>query len=145
MRKKQIKILVGSALIVAVLLGIFVTVGSDNMTYYYTPSEVLKDTDTHKNQTVRVMGLVEEGSIQWIPSETKLLFKISDDPTYILPVEYQGAKPDMFREGQGVVIEGTLTADNRFVATALFVKHTEEYQVTDHSEKKSDYLKSLDI
>lgn len=144
MRQKQIKVIVGSVIIVGILLTILISVGSENMTYYFTPTEVLTGLENHVGQTVRVMGLVEKGSIQWIPKETKLVFDIADDSVHKIRVEYQGAKPDMFREGQGVVIEGKINADGLFTAANLFVKHTEEYQVTDHEGKKEDYLKTLD-
>lgn len=49
----------------------------------------------------------------------------------------------MFREGQGAVVEGKLTAPGKFQAETLLVKHSEEYKVDDHTGKKEDYYKSL--
>ena len=60
-----------------------------------------------------------------------------------IPVIYEGVKPDMFREGQGVVVEGRML-NGVFEAQQLLVKHSEEYKV-DHNQvaSKEDYYKSV--
>ncbi|MBU2646804.1 cytochrome c maturation protein CcmE [bacterium] len=145
MNRKSLKFVIGGILIAGVIVGIFISVGSENMTYYYTPTEVLAHPEKYADKKIRVMGLVERGSIQWVPGETKLVFKISDEAEQILKVEYHGAKPDMFREGQGVVVEGSLQGKSHLAATVLLVKHNEEYKVSKHSENKEAYLKTMEL
>jgi len=140
MNKKSLKFL-----IVAVIVGIFVSVSSENMTYYYTPTEILTHPEKYADKRIRVMGLVEHDSIQWFSKETKLIFKISDEEDQILNVEYHGARPDMFREGQGVVVEGKLQGNSHLAATVLLVKHSEEYKAAEHSESKDSYIKTMDL
>ena len=144
MKRKNLKFIIGGILIIAVIVGVFVSVGSDNMTYYYTPEEVLSDPGSFTGKTIRVMGLVETRSITFDPGKTELGFKISDDSEQVLKVAYQGAKPDMFREGQGVVVEGRLQEDGSMVASVLLVKHNEEYKTSEHSESKDAYIKTME-
>ncbi len=89
------------------------------------------------------MGVVKADSVKWVPKSTKLSFQLTDEQSYELNVEYTGAKPDMFREGQGVVVEGKLSDTQSLVANALLVKHNEDYSATDHKKQKEDYTKSL--
>ncbi|NQU64602.1 MAG: cytochrome c maturation protein CcmE [SAR324 cluster bacterium] len=145
MNKKSIKILVGGILIIAVIVGIFVSVSSENMTYYYTPTEILAHPEKYADKRIRVMGLVEVGSIQWFSKETKLVFKISDETKQILKVEYKGARPDMFREGQGVVVEGKLEGNSHLAASVLLVKHSEEYKTAEHTDNKDGYTKTMEL
>ena len=44
-----------------------------------------------------------------------------------VPVVYRGLLPDLFREGQGVIAEGTLGADGVFAAREVLAKHDENY------------------
>ncbi|MCP4754676.1 MAG: cytochrome c maturation protein CcmE [Proteobacteria bacterium] len=143
MGTRNLKYVVGGILVVGIIIGIFASISSENLTYYYTPDEVLDQSETLASKKIRVMGLVEKGSVEWIPAKTRLTFRISENSKDYVRVEYHGAKPDMFREGQGVVVEGVATAPGFFSASALLVKHNEEYKVRDHSEQKDDYYKSL--
>ena len=144
MKKKNLKFIVGGLLIAAIIVSVFISVGSDNMTYYYTPGEVLAAPAKYSDKKIRVMGLVEMDSIKWDPGKTRLDFKISDDSDHILVVRYHGAKPDMFREGQGVVVEGNLQDEKYLAATLLLVKHNEEYKTSEHSESKDSYIKTME-
>ena len=91
------------------------------------------------------MGLVEEGTVKWIPEGTQLTFRISDDDELFLSVEYVGPKPDMFKENQGVVVEGVMKANGILVASTLMVKHSEEYKVKEDKANKQDYYDSLKL
>ncbi len=143
MKKRNLKFVIGGALIIGIASWIFGSISSENLTYYYTPSEVSANYDTIKQDTIRVMGMVKEGSLNWIPRKTQLEFQITDEQQYVLQVDYTGAKPDMLREGQGVVVEGSLKAPGRFQAETILVKHSEEYKAMEHKGKKEDYYKSL--
>lgn len=144
MKRKNLKFIIGSVLIIVVVVWIFGSISSQNMTYYYTPSEVLEQYDELKEDTIRVMGMVSPDSLKWIPRQTKLDFLISDESGSSLQVNYIGAIPDMLREGQGVVVEGKMSGVGQFEADNLLVKHNEEYTVTEHKTKKEDYYKTLE-
>jgi cytochrome c-type biogenesis protein CcmE len=143
MKRQNLKFIIGGVLIVGIATWIFGSISSQNLTYYYTPKEVSDNYESLKNDTIRVMGMVKKGSVNWLPRKTRLEFQITDEEQYVMQVEYTGAKPDMFRERQGVVVEGSLKAPGRLQAETLLVKHSEDYTVTDHTKKKEDYYKSL--
>jgi cytochrome c-type biogenesis protein CcmE len=144
MNSRTLKYFVGAALIAAVVIWIFGSISSENITYYYTPDEAIKAYPTLKEKKIRVMGLIEKGSIKWVPREVKLVFRITENLKDFITVEYHGAKPDMFREGQGVVVEGMMKSPATFAASTLLVKHNEEYKTDDHKKQKEDYINSIE-
>lgn len=144
MKRKQLRLIIGGALIIGIAAWIFGSVSSENLTYYFKPSEVHADFDQMKDKTIRLMGVVETGSVDWQPRDTRLNFRLTDDDIHFIAVSYNGAKPDMFREGQGIVVEGNLQSRDRFTADVLLVKHSEEYNVDKHKKDKKDYYQSLD-
>ncbi len=142
MRNKT-KYIVGGLLIALVVFILFATVSSKNITYYYTPAEVLQFPQNFADRKIRVMGLVEPGSVQWIPQGPELRFRISEDRISYLRVVYRGAKPDMFGENQGIIVEGSMDDPSVFESSLLLVKHNEQYRVEEHKKDRSDYYKTL--
>ena len=53
-------------------------------------------------------------------------FDVTDKAHRVL-VTYTGALPDLFREGQGVVVEGVRANDGTFRAVEVLAKHDENY------------------
>jgi cytochrome c-type biogenesis protein CcmE len=145
MSRKKWKYGIGAVLIIGIAIGIMFSVSSANLTYYYTPSEVLTATEQLSSERIRVMGLVAPGSVRWMAAETRLTFRLVDEQNGSISVAYDGVRPDMFKEGQGVVVEGRLSKTGPFQASALLVKHNEEYKITDHSDHKNGYLKTLEL
>lgn len=103
----------------------------DNIAFFYSPRDIAamkaaSDPRMAEGKTFRLGGLVEEGSVVKSMQETKTSFVVTDgDAT--LQVHYTGILPDLFREGQGVVATGTLSADGSFTARELLAKHDENY------------------
>ena len=106
----------------AVLLILYNT--KENVSYFYTPSEIDKS-DITINKLIRIGGFVENDSFNKI-SSSKFKFRITDEKASIL-VTFNGILPDLFREGQGAVIEGAFVDKNIFNATNVFAKHDENY------------------
>ena len=104
----------------------------ENISYFYTPSELMLS-KTEKNTQVRIGGFVEKNSLAKLPSGY-YKFRITDNE-YSINVRYSGIIPDLFREGQGAVIEGYLNKDNIFNATSIFAKHDENYMPNSIREK----------
>ena len=98
--------------------------GRKNISYFYTPSE-LASLEVDIDKKVRLGGFVEKNSFIKITASS-FKFKISDDLKSI-DVTYQGLLPDLFREGQGAVIEGYMSKKNVLNATSVFAKHDENY------------------
>ncbi len=94
-----------------------------NLVFFYSPSEVLAG-EAPRAQRFRVGGLVERGSVK--KSGTQVDFIVTD-MNKTISVHYEGILPDLFREGQGIVAQGRLMANNRFVADEVLAKHDENY------------------
>jgi cytochrome c-type biogenesis protein CcmE len=112
----------GSALIVLTTL-------NDHLLYFMMPTVALIKKPI---KPFRLGGLVKEGSLEK-SDNLEIKFEMTDGITTI-PVRYQGLVPDLFREGQGVVAEGTLSKDGIFQATYLLAKHDENYMPRDVAE-----------
>ena len=102
---------------------------NQNTQFFENPSEVVADGFEPRSDVFKIGGLVAEGTV-----ETKGLtttFRIEDferDMARELSVTYTGALPDLFREGQGVVVSGQLTSPTTFQAREVLAKHDENYQ-----------------
>ena len=107
----------------------------ENVSYFYTPSEIDKSEITI-NKVIRIGGFVENDSFNKI-SSSSFKFRITDEKASIL-VTFEGILPDLFREGQGAVIEGTFDNNDVFNATNVFAKHDENYLPASIKENLKD-------
>ena len=96
----------------------------DEIVFFYDPSEVVSGQKVLPGQNFRLGGLVEDGSV--IKEDTKISFVVTDGESSV-PVSFEGILPDLFREGQGVIAEGVLNTDGRFIAQSILAKHDENY------------------
>jgi cytochrome c-type biogenesis protein CcmE len=118
-------------LVVIAVAGVFVALATtlmlvgfrDAVVYFYSPTELA--TKARAGEIVRIGGLVEEGSLAR-DAQGALLFTVTDGNARVR-VRYQGEPPDLFREGQGVVIDGTYTPNATFAAQTLLARHDERY------------------
>ena len=117
----------------AVLLILYNT--RENVSYFYTPSEIDKSEITI-DKIIRIGGFVENDSFNKI-SSSSFKFRITDERASIL-VTYNGILPDLFREGQGAVIEGAFVNNEVFNATNVFAKHDENYMPASIKEDLKD-------
>ncbi|KAB8030627.1 cytochrome c maturation protein CcmE [Fluviispira multicolorata] len=123
---------------------------SESTVTFYTPAEVYANPMKFEGKLFRVSGLVLRGSKTWESQTNDLKFQITDLEGHNFNVHYKGIPPDLFKEGQGVVVEGKLISksgilqkDNLIQANLLMVKHSEVYDTKeDHSKLKE--VKLLD-
>jgi len=106
----------------AIILILFNT--KQNIVFFYTPSELIKK-NINLDIKVRIGGYVKESTFKKI-SLNKYEFKITDNNND-LSVIYEGILPDLFREGQGTVIEGVMNNNNTMIASKVYAKHDENY------------------
>lgn len=117
----------------------------ENLMYFYSPSQV-KNGEAPTTRSFRIGGLVTTGSVKRNPEDLKVSFVLTDTISSVT-VMYEGILPDLFREGQGIVANGSLAADGVFIAAEVLAKHDENYmptEVADALEKagvKHDYSK----
>ena len=95
-----------------------------NLVFFYTPSELL-NSNIKVNDKIRIGGFVKKNSII-NKEDNKYNFIITDDKNF-LHVSYNGMLPDLFRDEQGVVIEGIFLNNNAIQASTVFAKHDENY------------------
>ncbi len=98
---------------------------SGNLVYYVTPTEVLTKGEAVIGDRIRLGGLVDRGSVSRL--QDRIRFVVSDGTTRMTVVA-TGAVPELFRPGQGVIVEGTYGADGAFHADTVLVKHAEVYR-----------------
>lgn len=140
-------ILVGALLIAGVGLGAiaFSNMGQ-NLVYYWSPSELLNAGPKAYHATIRLGGLVQKGTVQWGAGKTSLSFKVAEglapDAKTVF-VTANETPPEMFREGIGVVCEGTYDPNGTFTSNRLIVKHSNEYRAPKPGEKPA--LKTADL
>tara|TARA_A100001011_G_scaffold400637_1_gene517043 strand:- start:12211 stop:12600 length:390 start_codon:yes stop_codon:yes gene_type:complete len=106
----------------------------ENISYFYTPTELINS--KIENEDVRLGGYVQINSFIKI-SAGSFEFKLTDNINSI-KVFYKGILPDLFREGQGAVIEGNFSKENTFNAKNVFAKHDENYMPTSIKKELED-------
>jgi cytochrome c-type biogenesis protein CcmE len=96
---------------------------NQNINVYYTPSQIKA---VRADQHLRLGGLVKKGSLQRDAGSLKMHFVITDYKKDVT-VSYNGIVPALFREGQGVVVEGHFASGKVFTASQVLAKHDEKY------------------
>lgn len=133
MTRKQKRLAVigtGMGFLALAALLVFYALGQQT-SYFYMPADLLTR-PAAAGDRIRLGGLVEAGSV--VRGEgTQVRFAINDADNSV-PVTYNGILPDLFREGQGVVTEGTLGPDGVFVADTVLAKHDENYMPREMAE-----------
>ncbi len=120
------KYLIG-ALVILGALGYLIFGGlSQSLTYFITPSEYFQNPGKYAGKRVRLGGLVKPGTVRFDRDTLELRFVLTDGVAEV-PVEHRGTPPALFKERQGVVVEGRFKGKT-FVGDTLLVKHSETYQ-----------------
>ena len=114
----------------------------DNLVYFLTPSELLARGAGGHGEAVRLGGEVKPGSVRWDAAALDLRFRLTDG-TREVEVHSKGAPPQMFRDGMGVVVEGTYERGGVFRSTNLMVKHSNEYRAPPHGQKPQQIYQTL--
>ncbi len=129
-RAKRLTWIVAGVATLAIAAGLVLTALRSNIVFFYTPTQVARD-EAPKGRNFRIGGLVEPGSVQ--RDGTRVSFVVTDNVRQV-PVAYIGTLPDLFREGKGVVAQGRLESDGRFVASEVLAKHDENYMPPEAGE-----------
>ena len=111
--------------VISILIIIFIFKAlEDNVLYFYSPSEIKSKNDIIFNKSIRIGGMLKNGSIKSNNNEIK--FIVTDLKNEII-VSYKGTVPALFAEGKGVVAEGKLRDKKFFLAKRILAKHDENY------------------
>ncbi|TNE57628.1 MAG: cytochrome c maturation protein CcmE [Alphaproteobacteria bacterium] len=139
-KQRRTTIIVAGVTTLAVAVLLVITALQDHVVFFQTPSEVVSS-QVEVGRRIRVGGLVEVDTLHKGSGET-VTFSVTDMAS-VVPVTYTGILPDLFREGQGVVVEGALNSDGWLVADTVFAKHDENYMPPEAAEalKRSGHWK----
>lgn len=124
-RRRRRLALVGGVLAVAALaVALALSALGSSVAYFYTPADITRLASPPKG-VVRLGGLVEKGSVVHAKDAAAVRFVVEDEIGRTV-VDYAGVLPDLFREGQGVVVQGRFERGG-FRATEVLAKHDENY------------------
>jgi cytochrome c-type biogenesis protein CcmE len=124
-RRQRRLALIGVALgILAVAIALVLNALRDSIVFFNSPTDVVEK-QVKPGVRIRIGGLVKEGSLQRSDGLVTQ-FEVTDGRSTV-PVTYRGLLPDLFREGQGVVAEGSLDGSGTFRADSVLAKHDETY------------------
>lgn len=122
-RRLGLLLFVAAGLSAAAALTMFAL--SSNISLFFTPSQIAAG-EAAPGQRIRVGGMVKAGSLRRASDSLLVEFATTDFNNEVA-VRYEGILPDLFREGQGVVAEGSLDAAGVFQASRVLAKHDENY------------------
>lgn len=123
-KQKRLSVIGGAMVFLALASGLTLYALGQKTSYFFMPGE-LQATVLEPGQRIRLGGLVEKGTV--VRGEgTDVAFAVTDQ-VHSVKVAYSGILPDLFREEQGVVTEGTFREDGVFVADSVLAKHDENY------------------
>ena len=129
-RQKRFALILGGVATLGVAIGLLLYALNSNIVFFFTPTQVAQK-EAPAGRNFRIGGLVEPGSVQ--RDGTQVKFRVTDNVKTI-PVAYTGSLPDLFKEGKGVVAQGSLGADGTFTATEVLAKHDENYMPPEAAE-----------
>ena len=131
-KQKRSAVIFGALAVLAIAVGLVLTALGEQVTFFRTPSD-LKGVIAESEGRMRLGGLVVVGSVD-NSSGNHVKFSI-EDVNHEIDVQYAGILPDLFREGQGIVAEGSLTNDGTFIADTVLAKHDETYMPREVADK----------
>lgn len=138
-RRRLYMVLLGM-LTLGVAAALVLTAFEDNIVFFHSPTDIATK-DVPKNRSIRVGGVVVADSIKRGADGVTIAFGLTDMSNTVT-VTYLGVLPDLFREGQGAVVEGKLGEDGIFRADEVLAKHDETYmpkEVADALKKSGQW------
>ena len=124
-RTRRLGWIIGGLAALAIAAALVLNAFQSNLVFFFTPTQVAAR-EAPQGRPFRVGGLVEAGSLAREPNSLTVRFRVTDTAQTI-PVTYTGLLPDLFKEGKGVVAQGTLGPDGVFRASEVLAKHDENY------------------
>ena len=148
-QKLQKRLLATGAIMVAIGLFSYLAVGGigKNLVYFWDVKELLTKGQDAIGVTVRLGGVVKNGSLNWDAKTISLKFIIATSPEaedgYEVPVHATAAPPQMFKDGIGAIVEGSYDG-KVFQADRVIVKHSNEYHPPkDENKPMPNFVKEL--
>ncbi len=128
-RHKRIAIIIAGLAVLSIGAGLVFKAFRSNMVFFFSPSQVYAK-EAPQGHAFRIGGMIEKGSIKRVGDTLTVDFVVTDT-VHAVPVDYTGVLPDLFKEGKGVVAQGSLGPDGVFHASEVLAKHDENYMPPD--------------
>ncbi|WP_336294067.1 cytochrome c maturation protein CcmE [Bartonella sp. CB169] len=133
-KKKRLLIILLYCLIIAVAAIFIMYAMRNTVSFFRMPSEITEE-DILTGRSLRLGGVVEKGTVEYF-GERGVTFFVTDNAKRE-KVIFNGILPDLFREGQGIIVEGHFNKRGFFIGTRILAKHDETYM----SKETADRLK----
>lgn len=124
-RKRRLYALLALIILLSLVASLVLYAMRQNISLFYTPTQVIQG-QAPENHHIRVGGMVVKGSIHYLNHGRVVEFTVADFDAQI-KVQYKGLLPDLFREGQGVVVNGCIKGKNLVIASEVLAKHDAKY------------------
>ncbi len=131
-RRQRLGVVLIVVIFSSLAIGLVMYAMRGNINLFYPPSEVVAGI-APQGKAIRVGGMVQDKSVQRSADSLQVKFVITDFQASV-EVIYDGILPDLFGEGQGVVVLGLLGSDGKFTATEVLAKHDENYMPPEIAE-----------
>lgn len=130
--KKRLAIVLTAVIALSAATLLLLNALKSNIVFFHPPTDIHAG-KAPKNKTIRIGGMVKKGSVVRGRDNLIVSFIVTDFNKEI-NVSYKGILPDLFREDQGVIVEGKLQPDMQFVASRVLAKHDENYMPPEAAE-----------
>ncbi|MCD6038780.1 MAG: cytochrome c maturation protein CcmE [Gammaproteobacteria bacterium] len=124
-QKNRLAALMSLIFILGTAAGLILYALKQNINLFYTPTELLQ-AQLNSGQAIRLGGYVKNHSVHYNNSGQEVNFTITDRINEI-KINYAGVLPNLFREGQSVVVTGNLNSQHVLIANQVLAKHDEKY------------------
>lgn len=124
--RKRLLLFCVMAICISTAIGLILYALRQNISLYYTPTELLKQPKKRQEAQLRLGGYVAKHSVHFQKHSLLVNFVVTDYH-HRIRVLYRGVLPNLFREGQGIVVQGKLNAQDELVATQVLAKHDAIY------------------
>ena len=122
-KQKRLALILGGLTVLAGAVALVLTAFNQNLVFFFTPTQITSK-EAPIGRVFRLGGMVESGSVK--RDGVNVSFRVTDTAQTVA-VAYSGILPDLFKEGKGVVAQGTLGDDGVFRAKEVLAKHVENY------------------
>lgn len=127
-KNKTVSVVLTVLVVVGLMIYLVVSSFGESMVYYKTVDELLSNTERFSGRTVRINGVLREGSIKQKPGSDEYRFQISKRGM-VLDVAYRGVLPDSMQEGRDLVVQGVFNGKNNlFDAGEILTKCPSKYE-----------------
>ena len=123
-RRKRAAWIIGALIALALVTFFVVNAFRQNLVFFYTPTQIAAG-EAPQGRAFRIGGMVVDKSLVRAADGVTIQFAVTDTDK-VIPVQYRGILPDLFKEGKGVVAEGRWE-NGVFTASEVLAKHDENY------------------